>query len=322
MAIPLHRILAGFMAASLLAPGGPALAAFPDKPIKLVIPYGGGGTGTVFANMVADVLSARLKSPVFADYKPGANAAIGTELVAKAPADGYTLLMVTTSSMTINPAFYPKLRYDPIRDFTPVSMVWLSRNVLYSNPAKAKTFTELIQLGRTQSLSYASLGAGTLAHLSSEMLIRQARLDAIHIPFKGQGQIMTEVAGGRLDFAFTDPTGLQLAESGRVQALAVTGSYRLPTAPQLPTLAELGYPNVGTMSWIGIVAPAGTPKAIVDRISAALRDGFQDPAVRARVLAAGVEVAPDQTPKYFDREIRSELARWKKFQAETKITVE
>jgi tripartite-type tricarboxylate transporter receptor subunit TctC len=322
MASHIRRSLLGFIAAAFVGASGAAMAAFPDKPIRLVVPYGGGGMGTVFAQMVSETLATRLKSPVYVDYKPGANATIGTDLVAKAPADGYTLLMVTTSSLTINPAFLPNVHYDPIKDFTPVSMVWISRNVLYSNPKSAKTLNELIQLGKTRPLAYGSLGAGSLAHLSGEMLVRQANLQSIHVPYKGQGQVMTEVAGGRLDFAFTDPTGLQLAESGRVQALAVTGPQRLASAPNIPTLAELGYPNVGTLSWIGIVAPAGTPKPIVDLISRELSAAFQDEAMKAKVLSLGVEVAPDLSPAYFDREIRQEVDRWKKFQAETKITVE
>lgn len=309
-------------AAMALALAGPARAAWPDKPIRLIVPYGGGGMGTVFANMVTEQLGARLKSPVYAEYKPGANAAIGTEFVAKAPPDGYTLLMVTTSSLTVNPAFQPSIHYNPIKDFTPVSMVWTSRNVLYSNPKTAKTLKDLIALGKTKPLAYGSLGPGSLAHLSGEMLVRQAKVQAIHVPFKGQGQVMTEVAGGRLDFAFTDPTGLQLAESGRVVALAVTGPQRLSSAPNIPTLTELGYPEVGTLSWIGIVAPAGTPKPIVDRISKELAAAFQEPAIKAKVLSFGVEVAPDQSPQYFDREIRSEVDRWKKFQHDTGITVD
>lgn len=324
MAHSRRRSLLAFLAATttVLALSGPAMAGWPDKPIRLVVPYGGGGMGTVFANMVTEQLAMRLKSPVYAEYKPGANAAVGTELAAKAPPDGYTLLMVTTSSLTVNPAFQPNIRYDPIKDFTPVAMVWMSRNVLYSNPNSAKTLKDLVALGKTRPLAYGSLGAGSLAHLSGEMLVRQAKTRAIHVPYKGQGQVMTEVAGGRLDFAFTDPAGLQLAESGRVVALAVTGPQRLPSAPNIPTLAELGHPNVGTLSWIGIVAPAGTPRPVVDRIARELGAAFQDPAVKAKVLAAGVEVAPDQSPETFDREIRSEVDRWKKFQQETGITVE
>lgn len=319
---PSRRSLLTLVAATLLGLSGSAMAAFPEKPIRLVVPYGGGGMGTVFANMVTELLAAQLKSPVYAEYKPGASAVIGTELVAKAPPDGYTLLMVTTSSLTINPAFLPNARYDPVKDFTPVSMVWVSRNVLYSNPEKAKTLPDLIKLGKTRPLAYGSLGAGSLAHLSAEMLIRQSSIQAIHVPYKGQGQVLTEIAGGRLDFGFTDPSGLQLAESGRVQALAVTGPQRLPIAPNIPTLAELGYPNVGTLSWIGIVAPAGTPRAIVERISNALASAFQDEAVRSKVLSFGVEVAPDLSSSYFDREVRRDADRWKRFQAETKITVE
>ena len=317
-----RSLLALLAGASLAGASGPARAAWPDKPVRLVVPYSGGGMGTVFANMVTDVLTARLKTRVYAEFKPGGNAAIGTELVAAAPPDGYTLLMVTASSMAINPAFFKALRYDPIRDFTPVSMVWMSRNVLFSDPAKAKTLKQLVELGRTRSLTYGSLGVGTLAHLSAEMLVRAEHLQAVHVPYKGQGQIMTELAGGSIDFAFTDPAGLQMAKTGRVQALAVTGTQRLPTEPNLPTLAELGYPNVGMMSWIGIVAPAGTPADVVERISGELAAGFADEALRAKVVAQGVEVAPNMRPDHFGREIRSELERWKKFQAETKITVE
>lgn len=322
MTLSNRRSALALIGAGLLAMAASAQAEYPDKVIKLVVPYAGGGMGSVFGNMVTELLAARLKTPVVVDYKPGANGAIGSEQVAKAPPDGYTLLMATTGSLTINPAFQPKLRYDPIKDFTPVAMVWTSRNVLYANPQKAKTLKDLVALGAKDSLSYGSLGVGTLAHLSAEMLLRQAKMEAVHIPFKGQGQVMSEVAGGRLDFAFGDPSGLQLAAAGRVQALAVTGPQRLSTAPQVPTLAELGYPNVGTMSWIGIVAPAGTPRPIVERLSRELQAAFADAQVKAKVLAQGVEVAPDLSPDRFNDEIRSEVQRWKRFQAETKIVVE
>jgi tripartite-type tricarboxylate transporter receptor subunit TctC len=154
------------------------------------------------------------------------------------------------------------------------------------------------------------------------MLVRAEHLQAVHVPYKGQGQIMTELAGGSIDFAFTDPAGLQMARTGRVQALAVTGPQRLPTEPSIPTLGELGYPNVGMMSWIGIVAPAGTPADVVERISSELAAGFADEALRAKVVAQGAEVAPNMRPDHFAREIRTELERWKRFQAETRITVE
>ncbi len=317
-----RRAVVGAIAATLFASCGSALAAFPDKPIKMIVPYGGGGMGSVFANMVGELLGERLKQPVVPDYKPGANAMIGTEFAAKAPADGYTLLMVTTSSLTVNPVFRKNVRYDPIKDFTPVSMVWVARNVLYT-PTKIKTLKELIDEGQKKSLNYGSLGAGSLAHLSSEMLVREAHLKPpVHLPFKGNGPVMTEVAAGRIDFAFGDTSGLQLAQAGKVQAVAVTGDTRVSAAPTVPTLKELGYPNVGTASWIGIVAPHGTPQAVVDQISKALHEAFSDESVRKKVEALGVEVAPDQSPAYFDKAIHSEIQRWKQFQADTKISVD
>jgi tripartite-type tricarboxylate transporter receptor subunit TctC len=314
-----RRTLLAAVAASTFATT--ALAAFPDKPIRLVVPYGGGGMGSVFGNMVTEVLATQLKSPAFPEYKPGANAVIGTDIVAKSPPDGYTLLMATVSSMAINPAFLPNVKYDPLKDFVPVGIVWMSRNVLYA-PPQVKTMKDLLAQGKSKPLSYGSLGVGTLAHLSSEMLLRQGKFEAVHVPFKGQGQIMTEVAAGRLDFAFTDPAGMQLAQAGRVSALAVTGKQRMATAPNVPTMAELGMPNVGTESWIAIFAPAGTPKDVVDKISGALAAGFAPAEMKAKVAATGAEVAPNMTPQYLESELKSELARWKKFQAETKITIE
>jgi len=313
-----RSFLAATAAATLATP---AFAALSDKTIRLVVPYGGGGMGTVFATLVTEVLTAQLESPTYADYKPGANAAIGTELVANAPADGYTLLMATTSSVAINPAFHPRLKYDPLKDFTPVGIVWTSRNVLFGSGG-IRTLKQLIALGKTRSLSYGSLGVGTLAHLSAEMLLRETGIEAVHVPFKGQGQIMTEVAAGRLDFAFTDPTGIALAQAGKVNALAVTGKQRLQSTPTIPTMTELGHPQVGTESWIAIMAPAGTPRDVVEKISNALSTGFSSDAMKAKVAGTGAEVAQNMTPAFFDRELRGELARWKKFQRETKISVE
>lgn len=318
------RAILCLAAAVVLGLAGNAMAAFPDKPIRLVIPYAGGGMGSVFGTTVSERLAARLSSPVYAEYKPGANGAIGTEIVARSPADGHTLLMVTTSTLTINPALYPKLSYDPLKDFTPVAMVLISRNVLYTYPEKASTLKDLIQLAasKPEGLSFGSLGIGTLGHLTGEMLRRQANINAIHIPFKGQGQVMTEVAAGRLDFAFGDPSGLQMAASGRVRALAVTGPQRIASAPNVPTLSELGFPGVGTLSWVGIVAPAGTPKNVVDRISAELKKAFDEDAVKAKMSSLGQDIASDMSPAYFDREIRGELERWKRFQADARISVE
>jgi tripartite-type tricarboxylate transporter receptor subunit TctC len=301
--------------------GSAAFAAYPDKPIRLVVPYAGGGMGTTFGTMVTEALAQQLKNPVYAEYKGGANAVIGTDLVKTSPPDGYTLLMATTSSIAINPAFLPSAKYDPIKDFTPVSIVWISRNVLFGN-AENKTMKDLIAAGKKKSLSYGSLGVGSLAHLSSEMLIRDTGIQAVHVPFKGQGQIVTEVAGGRLDFAFTDPSGIALAQAGKMHALAVTGKTRLQTAPNVPTMAELGYPNIGTESWIAILAPAGTPKDIVDKLSTALAAAFASPEMKAKVAATGAEVAPNMTPAYFESELKKEVPRWKKFQQETKITIE
>jgi tripartite-type tricarboxylate transporter receptor subunit TctC len=321
----LHPTRRTFLATAALAAGAgfstAAFAAYPDKPIRLVVPYGGGGMGSVFGTLVTEVLTAQLKSAAYADYKPGANAVIGTDLVAKAPADGYTLLMATTSSIAINPAFLPNARYDPLKDFVPVAIVWTSRNVLFGS-AEVKSVKDLVALGKKRPLQYGSLGVGTLAHLSSEMLLRATGIEAVHVPFKGQGQIMTEVAAGRLDFAFTDPTGLALAQGGKVNALAVTGKARLGVAASVPTLAEAGFPNVGTESWIAVLAPAGTPKDVVEKLSSALSAGFSTEAMKAKVAATGSEVAPNMTPAFFDRELRSELVRWKKFQQDTRITIE
>lgn len=295
------------------------LAASP--PIRLVIPYGGGGMGTIFANLVTEILTAELGTSVYADYKPGANGAVGTELVARAAPDGRTLAMVTTSALSINPAFMPALRYDPLKDFAPVGMVWLARNVLYGNPQTAPTLAALLKLGKSRPLNYGSLGVGSLAHLTAEMLLRKAGIEAVHVPYKGQGQVMAEVAGGRLDFAFTDPSGLPLAAAGRVAALAVTGPARLPSAPQLATLEEQGFAGVGALSWIGIAAPAGTPTAVLERVSAALAKGFSSAAMKAKVLELGCEVAPDMSPRHLQETLAREVPQWKRFQAETRISI-
>src|SRR5258706_245764 len=180
-----HLVRRIFLALAAVAAFSPAaLAAYPDKPIKIIVPYGGGGMGTVFATMVAEQLGHELKNPVFADYKPGGNAVIGTEMAKSSPPDGYTLLMATTSSIAINPAFLPTAKYDPLKDFTPVAIVWTSRNVLFGS-AEVKSLKHLIALGKKKSLSYGSLGVGSLAHLSSEMLIRETGIQAVHVPFKG-----------------------------------------------------------------------------------------------------------------------------------------
>jgi tripartite-type tricarboxylate transporter receptor subunit TctC len=243
-------------------------------------------------------------------------------MAAKAPANGYTLLFAVTSSLTINPAIRSNVHFNTLKDFTPVSEVWIAPNVLFTNPKKYKTLKELIEAGRKKSLIYGSLGVGSLAQLSSVELAQDAKLrKMVDIPFGSNGQVMNQLMAGRLDFAFGDATGFQLAKAGRVSAIAVTGTQHSPGEPNVPTMAELGYPNVGVASWLGVVAPAGTPKAIVDRLAQALQAGFNDPAERAKVEKLGVNVAPDMSPAHFESDLQHEVVFWKGFAQKNHISI-
>ena len=303
----------------------PAWAAYPEKPITMVVPYPPGGMGTTFGNMVSESRTPALGHRILVDYKAGANGALGAGFVAKSPADGYTLLMAVNSTMTINPSLYAKLPFDPLKDFAPVSMVFTSSNILVvpaSSPAKS--VKDLVALAKSKpgKVFYGSAGYGSTPHLSGEMFRLLTGAPVAHVPYRGSGPAVMDLLGGQLDFLFVDTSVLPHVASGRLRALAVTGKKRLGTAPDLPTMEEEGVKGFYVDTWYSIAAPAGTPHDVIERLNAEVAKMVAAPTVRARMKDIGVDPAEDTSSKYIDAIVQSDTARWKKFISGTRIKLD
>ncbi|HVE51047.1 MAG TPA: tripartite tricarboxylate transporter substrate binding protein [Casimicrobiaceae bacterium] len=268
--------MSAFAVAMILATA-PAIAQdrYPNKPIRLVVPFPAGGSTDIIGRLVAQKLSERLGQSVVVDNRGGAGGTIGTDNAAKSPADGYTLLLSTTSTLAVAPAAYSKLGYDPVRDFAPVSLVAITPYLLVVNTGvKANTLAEFVALAKSQpaKLNYASAGNGTTTHLAMEMLKDAAGVDVVHIPFKGNAPAEVAVLAGDVQALFGSmPAILQQTKAGKLRPLAVGSSARSPALPDVPTVAESGYPGFEATLWLGVSAPAGTPKAVLDRLEMELR---------------------------------------------------
>ena len=301
-----------------LAAGGawPAFAAYPDKPITLIVPYAPGGMGTTFGNIVSEALSPALGERVVVDYKPGANGALGAGYVAKAAPDGYTLLMAVNSTMAINPHLYSKLPFDPLKDFVPVSMIFTNANVLVVNASSpVRSVKDLVAYAKENpgKVNYGSAGNGSTPHLSGEMFRQLTGAPVVHVPYRGSGPAIVDLLAGQLDFLFVDTSVLTQVRAGKLRALAVTGRKRLGVAPELPTMEEEGVKGFRVDTWYSLCAPAGTPPEAVKRLNTEIARMLADPAVRQRMRDVGVDPAEDTSAAYLRRTIEDDSARWKKF---------
>ncbi|MEJ8813004.1 tripartite tricarboxylate transporter substrate binding protein [Variovorax ureilyticus] len=300
----------------------PALAAYPDKPVMLIVPYPPGGMGSTFGNIVSEALTPKLGENVVVDYKAGANGALGAAYVAKAQPDGYTLLMAVNSTMAINPHLYSKLPFDPIKDFAPVSMIFTNANVLVVNASSpVRSVKDLIAYAKANpgKVNYGSAGNGSTPHLSGEMFRQLTGAPVVHVPYKGAGPAIVDLLGGQIDFLFVDTSVLPQVRSGRLRALAVTGRTRLGAAPELRTMEEEGVKGFVVDTWYSICAPAGTPPEAVKRLNTEIAKMLADPAVRQRMRDVGVDPAEDTSAAYLQNTIQVDSARWKKFIRSTDI---
>ena len=299
--------------------------AWPDKPVRMIVPYPAGGTTDLLARVLAHKMSASLGQQVVIENRPGAGGNIGSDLVAKAKPDGYTLLMGTIASHAINPNLYRDMPYDPLRDFAPVMLVATLPNLLVVNPAvPATTVKELIELARRKpgELAFASAGSGTTQHLSGELFKKMAGVDMLHIPYKGNAPAVTDLVGGQVQLMFDNiPISLQQVRAGKLRALAVTGPKRSAALPDVPTVAEAALPGYSVTSWFAMYAPAGTPAAIVARLNREAARALAAPDVRHPLIDQGIEPAGG-TPAHLATHMRAELSRWKKIVAESGARVE
>ena len=312
---PASRVYASVaLALTLALPPIESLAqAYPSKPIRFVVPVPPGGGVDLLTRVLGQKLAENMGVAVIPDNKPGASAAIGTEYVAKAPPDGYTIMMGYSAHAT-NPIFTPKVPYDTERDFAAIVFVGYIPLILVTHPSfRANSVKELIALAKARpgEVQYASGGAGAGAHLSGELLKYLARVDLVHIPYKGNAPALNDVLGGQVSIMFdTITTAIQHVKARKLKALAVTSAKRSPLAPELQTMIEAGLPNFDISAWYIVVAPAATPREVVLKLNAELNKAMGDADIRTRMSAQGVEFAGG-TPEQADAFIRSEIKRWR-----------
>jgi tripartite-type tricarboxylate transporter receptor subunit TctC len=313
MKIARWMITAIATAATILVSGIATADGFPNKPIKMVVPYPPGGPTDVQARVVAEKLGSILGQPVVVENRGGAGGMLGSKLVAQAAPDGYTLLMGASGPQAIGPLMVQTPMYDPIKDFTPISLVSYSPMMLIVNPKlPVKSVKDLIDLAKQKpgTLNYGSYGPGTMAHLAGALFDSMAGVKMTHVPYKGSAPAMVALLGGEIDLMFdTIITALPHVKGGKVRALAVTKPTRSSAVPDLPTVAESGLPGFEAVSWIGLMGPAGMPQEAVDQLSSAMVKALADPGVRERLAQAGAEPVGSDAAT-FAKQMKSELARW------------
>jgi len=311
--------------ALLGAPSALAQAPFPTKPVRLVVPFPAGGTTDILARAAAQKLSETLGQQVIVDNRPGAGGNIGAELVAKAPADGYTLLMGTVGTHAINPSLYAKMPYDHVKDFAPVILVAGVPNVLVVNPdLPFKTVADVVAYAKANpgKLNFASSGSGTSIHLSGELFKVMAGVQMTHVPYKGSAPALTDVIGGQVQLMFDNlPSALPQIKGGKLRAVAVTSTTRAAALPDVPTVAESGLPGFESSSWFGILAPAGTPKDIIAKINTDVQKWLSTPEAKEKLLGQGA-IAAGGSPDDFAKHIQAETAKWAKVVKESGAKVD
>ncbi len=287
---------------------------YPAKPIRIVVPLAAGGPGDVLARAVGQKLSESAGQPVVVDNRPGANTNVGNEFVAKAPPDGYTLL-ATASTLTINPALYPKLPYDAIRDFAPISLIGSAPLILVVHPSlPVKSVKELVALAKSKpgQLHYGSAGNGSVLHLAGEMLNTSAGIKLVHVPYKGVTNAFSDLLGGQISIMFPGaPIALPQVKAGKLRALATTGAARTAAAPELPPVTDAGFPGYEISVWYGLLAPLGTVPAIINRLHAETSKIVQLQDIKARWATLGAEPTHN-TPEQFSAFLKADLVKWTK----------
>ncbi|NBQ07134.1 MAG: tripartite tricarboxylate transporter substrate binding protein [Betaproteobacteria bacterium] len=305
--------------------GAMAQAAYPSKPISLVVPYPPGGATDIIGRIMAQAMSKSLGQPVVVENKAGAGTVIGAAEVAQAQADGYTLLISSNTTFTVNPAIKAKLPYDPAKNFESVAGIGSSPLVLLANPnVPVKTVKELVAAANQPNAKFAfgSFGSGTTSHLAGEMFKYMAGVDILHVPYKGSAPAMTDLIGGQIQFTFdTNVAALPMLRAGKVKAIAVTSAQRSSTLPNVPTIAESGYPGYEMVPWIVIVAPRGLPKAVSQKLTSSIQDILKDPNSKRDLERAGLEVAFEE-PQSYDKRVATELPLLRAYVHRAKITAD
>ncbi len=316
--IPLRRIAAPLFAALALAaaPGAGAQSDYPNRPITIVIGFSAGGTTDIIARLISDELRKALGQPIIIENRPGAGGNIGAELVSKAKPDGYTLLMGSVGPLAVNASLYKRMPYDNLKDLAPITLVAHVPNMLVVNPrtVPAQTFQEFVALVKANpgKYFYGSTGSGTTSHLSGVLLNLQAGLDLTHVPYKGAVALNDVLSGESVQCMFaTIPSAIQLVRGGKLRALAVTSLHRSGGVPDVPTVAESGFPGFDASSWFGLVGPAGLPREIAQKLQREIARILKDPAMREKFIQQGADPIGN-TPDEFGQYMKDETAKWAK----------
>lgn len=312
----LPKWIAATAAAFAFAAAGPqAAAAYPDKPVRLIIPFAPGGSTDILGRLLAEALHPILGQPVIVENKPGAGGNIGGDFVARSAPDGYTLLLAAAGPTVINPSLYANMPFNPAKDLAAITCIEKEHNLMVvTKSLPAKTLQEFLQYARANpgKLSFGSPGNGSPAQLAGELLKQKAGLQAEHVPYKGTGPALTDLVAGHIDFMIDNmPALLPQVKAGAIRALAVPSDARASAAPDVPTFDEAGQPGFVVIAWKGLMVPAGTPPAVVDRLHAAVAKALQDPQLRARFQELGAEPL-GSTPAEFAKQIADETAWWGK----------
>jgi tripartite-type tricarboxylate transporter receptor subunit TctC len=327
MRICAHKLLVGCaigagLYVATLSPTSAQSGSYPNRPIKIVVGFPAGGASDVAGRAIGQKMSVRLGQPVVIENRAGAASNIGSEAVARAAPDGYTVLFGTIS-LSINPSLYPKLAYDPLKDLVPVSMISSAPFLLVVNPSSPiKSVRELIAASKTSDLNYATAGNGSGSHLFTELFRSEANIKLTHVPYRGAAPAMNDVLSGQVPLTFDNIiTTLPLVQAGKLRALAVSTKTRSKAAPDIPTMHESGVPGFDATSWFGFFVPTGTPREIVARLNEETLEALKDPEVRDRLLKLGAEPM-GSSPEEFGHFFRNEVARWGKVVREAKVQID
>ncbi len=309
-----NGMLLTLITAALLTVIAPVAAQeYPSKPVRLVVPFTPGGTTDILGRLVAQKLSEAFGRQVIVDNRPGAGGTIGSDIVAKSPPDGYTLIMGHIGTFGVNPTLYPKLPYDAVKDFQPITLFAMIPNLMSVNPSlPAKSVKEVVALARAKpgALNYGSGGNGSAAHLATEYFKLMTKTDIVHIPYKGTAPAITDLLAGNISMIITGvPAQLGHIKSGRLRALGVASAKRLPLFPELPTIAEAGVKGYEATQWYGVLAPANTPRPVVAKLNVTLVKALQGADVKERLAAEAGEPVGN-SPEEFLAYIQKEIARW------------
>ena len=300
-------------------------AGYPVKPVRWVVPFPPGGSADIMGRMIGQDLAKALGQQVVIENRAGASAIVGSEYVAKSPADGYTLLQANVSQMTIHPSLYPRLPYDPLKDFAPVTVLGIVTSVMVTTPSlPVASVRDLVAMAKKRpgQLNFTSSGAGSSTHLTGELLKQRAGIAMTHINYKGSGPALTDVMAGFVEIMFENlPSALPFINANKLKVLAVTGKDRSPVLKSVPTLAESGFPGFDMVSWQALVAPAGTPKGVVDRLNTEVAKVLKTPEMKEKMTGLGTDVVAN-SPEQFAQYLREETAKWSKIVKDAGIKLE